>query len=172
MTLKSIRGPRYLFSLSGGEFSHNFVKFNNTFKRKDKPYKKMPYPTWQDLNRHEGAFNVSIEFNVLTEEIKVWAGRTHSDEIRQCGTSASPPHCFHCRDSSFGQFLYEELLKTGVDKANMEGTVTVYQDIDGSYVKSYDITNIDGMTLNIDNGVFNGLSVGRAVGFNYRFCNT
>lgn len=156
MTLKSIRGSCYLFSLSGAEFSHNFIKFNHTFKRKDKPYKKMPYSIWQDLNRHEGAFDVSVELNAVTEDIKVWAGRICSDEIRQCGTSASPPYCFHCRDSSFGQFLYEELLKTGVDKANMESTTIT----NGSYVKSYDITNIDGLTLQVmDDGVFNSVLI-------------
>lgn len=123
-------GNVYVWKLTGPEFIHNFTKFNNTFKRKEKPYKKIAYDTWCNLNKHTSDVSAELWYDRSMRHVYVWAGKRWCNEIQLCGTYVSDEnHAFPLGDNSFGDFLYNELIKTAIkeaDKMNEINATTVY----------------------------------------------
>lgn len=113
-------GSIYVWKLTGPEFIHNFTKFNNTFKGKEKPYKKINYQLWCDLNKHASGVNAELWYDKGMRHIHVWAGKQWCEEIQICGTHASGKnHTFSLGDNSFGDFLYNELVKNAIKEADL-----------------------------------------------------
>lgn len=110
-------GRWYKFTLTSPEFMDYFNKFNNTFKKKEKPYKKIAYDVWTDLKNHYTNHNISVEirFDYYTRDMFVCAGKKVCNEILQCGTSISD-HRFSGRDGAFGAYLYDTFIKKEVEE--------------------------------------------------------
>lgn len=104
----------YEWKLTGPEFIHNFIKFNNTFKGKNKikPYKKIDYETWCKFNKHDNGVEARIKYNINLRTIYIYAGSRWCHDVKNYGTEVGVfiPYSFFQNDGSFGNFLYRELI--------------------------------------------------------------
>lgn len=120
----------YEWKLTGPEFIHNFIKFNNTFKgkNKDKPYKKIDYDTWCKLNKHDNGVEARIKYYTNLRCICVYAGSQWCHDVKNYGTTSNEhrAYTFFRNDGSFGNFLYRELIDKEVNNMNEINATTAY----------------------------------------------
>lgn len=104
-------GRWFEFRLSGKEFLDYFEKFNNTFKKKDKPWKKISYDIWCDLKKHSPNIPAIINYDNEIRIMYISAGGIYSTDK----TNFMNAWYFEANDMSFGNYLYNSFIKEEVE---------------------------------------------------------